>query len=302
LPATVIPALARHWRRGWAPGLALLLLSALGACAAAQVLHERRGLHGDIIVTAEPGGLRTLRFAMDGARQSVVRLGDPEHLELPYARVAMAGLALVEEPRRVLVVGLGGGSLPSFLRNRFPGTVIDIAELDADVADVARRYFGFREDARMAVHIGDGRRFIEGAPALHYDAIFLDAFGAYSVPPHLATQEFLQAVRRALAPGGVVVGNVWNRSANPVYDSMVRTYRSVFDELCILEVPGDVNRIVLALPSARGVDRAALERRARALATARGFRFDLGALAESGFVPAGRDGEAGSVLRDRPAR
>lgn len=287
--------------------LAVLVLLLVCACASTPVLHQRRGLHGDIIVSVEPGGLRTLRFAMDGARQSVVRVGDPEHLALPYARVAMAGLALIEppldqrspdQPWRLLVVGLGAGSLPSFLRNRYPAAVIDIAEIDPGVADVARAWFGFRDDARMKIHIGDGRRFIENLPASSYDAIFLDAFGAYSVPPHLATEEFLRAVRRALSAGGVVVGNVWNRSANPVYDSMMRTYAAVFDERYILDVPGDVNRIVLALPRPRGLNRFALAQRARALSEARGFRFDLGALVESGLAPAHPESETGSVLRD----
>lgn len=280
----------------------LVLFAATAAgCASPPVLHQRAGQHGTIIVTEDPGGLRTLRFAPGGARQSVVRLGDPEHLELPYARVAMAGLALAEAPRRMLVVGLGGGSMPSFLRNRYPEAVIDVAEIDPDVADVARSYFGYREDARMKVHVGDGRRFIEEWRGPGYDLIFLDAFGAYSVPPRLATQEFLQFARRALAPGGLVVGNVWNRPANPLYDSMLRTYRAVFGELYILDVPGDVNRIVLALPRALGLDRAGLAARAGALSAARGFRFDLAALVESGWVPAHQGSESGGVLRDSAA-
>ncbi|HYU70856.1 MAG TPA: hypothetical protein VEL09_16165, partial [Burkholderiales bacterium] len=94
---------------------AFAALSALG-CAAQTVIHEKASPYNTIIVTEDHKGMRTLLFERGGGRQSVVKPGDPDHLELPYARVALAGLALCEEPRRILVVGLGGGTLPMFLR------------------------------------------------------------------------------------------------------------------------------------------------------------------------------------------
>ena len=191
-----------------------------------QVLvYEKASAFGTVLVTDE-NGLRVLRFERGGARQTVVKLGDPEHLELPYARVAMVGLALCDEPRRILVVGLGGGTLPMFLRHYYPAAEIDAVDIDPEVVYVAKRYFDFREDNRMRAHIGDGRAFIERY-RYPYDMIFLDAFSSDSVPAHLTTQEFLQAVRRALKPSGVVVGNIWSRGSNPIYDSMIRTYQEI---------------------------------------------------------------------------
>src|SRR5229473_5089277 len=188
-------------------------------CAAQTVIYEKASPYNTIIVTEDHKGLRTLLFERGGGRQSVVKPGDPDHLELPYARVALAGLALCEEPRRMLVVGLGGGSLPMFLRGHYPAAAIDVAEIDPDVVDVAKRFFGFREDERMRARVGDGRQFIENARQADYDLIFLDAYGAESVPAHLTTREFLQAVRLAVAPSGVVVGNIWRSFSNPLYDS-----------------------------------------------------------------------------------
>lgn len=262
-----------------------------------QVLvYEKASAFGTVLVTDE-NGLRVLRFERGGARQTVVKLGDPEHLELPYARVAMVGLALCDEPRRILVVGLGGGTLPMFLRHYYPTAEIDAVDIDPEVVYVAKRYFDFREDNRMRAHIGDGRAFIERY-RYPYDMIFLDAFSSDSVPAHLTTQEFLQAVRRALKPSGVVVGNIWSRGSNPIYDSMIRTYQEVFDELYILDVPGAGNRILLALPRRQTLDRDQLATRARELSTARKFRFDLGELAADGFEHARQKQAEGRVLRD----
>jgi len=288
-------------RRPFLAGLlAYVALVALVALAHVDrtVLYEKASAYNTIVVTEEENGLRVLRFGKDGARQSVVKLGDPDYLALPYLQVALVGLALSEEPRRFLVVGLGGGTLPMFLRKYYPNATIDAVDIDADVVDVAKKFFGFREDGLMNAHIGDGRQFIEKVRR-PYDVIFLDAFGSNSIPAHLTTQEFLRAVRRAVTPGGVVVGNVWGRRANPLYDSMVRTYQEVFDELVILDVRGAGNMILLALSRKQPLSRDELTQRARKVSTARRFPFDLGDSVKYGFLDARAKSQRGRVLRDR---
>jgi spermidine synthase len=279
-------------------GLATLVALFVLACAAQTVIYEKVSLHGAIIVTEGSGGLRTLYFSPGGARQSVVKPGDPDHLELPYARTALAGLALCEDPRRILVVGLGGGTLPSFLRKHYPNVRIDVVDIDPEVVEVAKKFFGFREDPGMQAHVDDGRRFIENIREPVYDVIFLDAFGTDSVPAHLTTHEFLRAVRRAVMPDGVVVGNVWSRSSNPLYDSMVRTYQEAFDELFILDVPGGANKILLALPRNQPLTQSELAQLARRVSAAGQYRFDLGDLVNYGFLRAHQKNQQGRLLED----
>src|SRR5438552_12556777 len=271
-------------------------------CTAQTVIYEKASSYNTIIVTEDHKGMRTLLLARGGGRQSVVKPGDPDHLELPYARVALAGLALCEEPRRILVVGLGGGSLPMFLRAHYPAATIDVAEIDPEVVDVAKKFFGFVEDEHMRAHVGDGRQFIEKAPPGDYDIIFLDAFGAREVPRHLTTREFLRITRRALRSNGVVVSNVWRPASNPLYDSMVRTYQEAFEELFILDVPGDVNNVFLALPRVQPLRQGELALLARKISTAKGFRFDLGELVEYGFLHAREKNPQARVLRDADPR
>lgn len=277
-------------------GLCAFLALSLAACAQ-TVIYEKASAYNNIIVTEDRDGLRTLLFERFGGRQSVVKPGDPDHLELAYARVALTGLALCEGPQRILVIGLGGGSLPMFLRKHYPAAAIDAVDIDPGVVDVAKQFFGFREDERMRAHVGDGRQFIENV-GQGYDIIFLDAFGARDVPKHLTTQEFLRAVRRALVTSGVVVSNVWRPSANPLYDAMVRTHQEAFDELFILDVPGDVNNILLALPRKQPMNKSELAHLARRISTAKQFRFDLGEQVEYGFRYATERSWPGRVLRD----
>jgi len=149
----------------------------------------------------------------------------------------------------------------------------------------------------MHAYVDDGRRFIEKRRHL-YDIIFLDAFGSENIPYSLATREFLQAARRSLTPGGVVVGNVWSRHSNRLYDSMVRTYLDVFDQLYIVDVPGVGNKILLALPRKQKIEKAHLTRRAAEISRQNHFGFDLGQCVKSGFRGPGEDGLQGRVLKD----
>jgi spermidine synthase len=281
--------------------LALFLVWALCICAAAagaeRLLLEKKSPYNTILVSENDEGLRILRFEPYGARQSVVKPGDPDHLELPYTRVIPVAFAFVEAPRNVLVVGLGGGTIPSFVRRHFPDASIDVVDIDPGVVEVARSHFGFREDAKMRAHVEDGRRFIERTDR-RYDIVFLDAFGPDSVPYSLATREFLDSVRRVIAPRGAVIGNLWNRASNPLYDSMVQTYLAVYDDVSVVDVQGAGNKILVALPWKPAPSPEDLVRRARRLTIRLSLRSDLGDIVERGYHRVGADDVIGRILTD----
>ena len=281
--------------------LLLALFAIVGLAGAAEtVLYEKPSKYNNIIVTEDEEGLRVLRFEKGGARQTIAKPGHPEYLGFAYTKVAFVGLALAEEPKRMMIVGVGGGTMPMFLRHYYPKAVIDSVDIDPDVVHVAKTYFGLREDERLKTHVGDGRAFVENTRE-PYDIVFLDAFGTRNVPPHLTTVEFMRAVRRAVKPTGVVVWNIWGRVSNPLYDSMVRTYQEIFDQIILLDVPGTTNKILFGLPRRHSLDRARLSRLARKVGKARGFEFDLGDIDAEQFHHLSEKGRSGRVLRDADA-
>ena len=284
----------------WAKISTIFLALLLSACAAsARIIYVGTGLHGSIIVEDNDAGMRTLMFERNGARQSVVKIGDPDHLELSYARTVLAGLPLSGKSRRLLILGLGGGSLPMFLHHNFPQAIIEVAEIDPAVVAVAKQFFDVKEDERLRIHIGDARSFVEASAPGYYDLIIVDAFGANSVPAHLSTQEFAFSLRRAITPEGVVIGNLWRRPFNASYDSMVLTYLSVFEQTFVLDVPGDANSIVFALPRKTAINREVLASMAGELARSRKFKVNLEDLVNSAFKEIASLNLDGSVLRDR---
>jgi spermidine synthase len=279
-------------------GLLALLALAAPVCAAETVLYDKASPYSRIVVSEDDKGYRMLRFEKNGPRQSVVKPGDPDYLGLPYTKAAFVGLALAAEPRRILIIGHGGGTLPMFLRKHYPDAAIDSVDIDPDVVDVSKKYFGFREDARLRAYVDDGRAFIESVRE-PYDIIFLDAYGNDSLPMHLTTQEFLRAVRKAVRPDGVVVGNVWSRHTNPYYDAMVRTYQEVFDELVVLGVRDAGNQILLALPRRQPLSPDQLAQLAGKVSADKRFRFDLSDAAVYRFEYAQAKSPTARVLRDQ---
>ena len=133
----------------------------------AVVLHREMSEFGEISVEEERSGVRNLVFAPGVAVQSAVIPGRPLELQLAYTRTAMAALALRPDARRILVVGLGGGAIPMFLRLALPEAVIDVAERDAAVVRIAQDFMGLRLDGHLRVRVCDGRDFMayEHTPA-----------------------------------------------------------------------------------------------------------------------------------------
>ena len=116
-------------------------------------------------------------------------------------------------PRRVGIIGLGVGSFTGWGK---PGDYYRIYELDPDVVKIAREQFWYLSGAQAKIDIvvGDGRLSMERDPPQGFDLISVDAFSSGSIPIHLLTREALQAYKRHLAPGGVIVYNVTNRFVN----------------------------------------------------------------------------------------
>lgn len=280
--------------------IAAAFLVAAGSLTRAgdKVLYEKPSQYNTIVVTESDNGVRTLWFQKNGARQSVVKPGDPDYLELPYARAMLSSLAFCERAERVLIIGLGGGTLPAFLHKHYPAMGIDVVDIDPDVVEVARKFFNLAEDATLRVHVADGRRFVEESRE-PYDIIMLDAYGPDSIPSHLATLEFLKAARRALSPTGIVAGNLWSRYTNPLYDAMVRTYQEAFEELHVVEARGSGNHILIGLPAKLDLRVEAVTQRATQISNQGNFGFDMGAVITDGHRYAREKSPDAQVLRDK---
>ena len=225
--------------------LALFASFATTPSAAMTVIHTEKSLYRNIIVYEEDDQ-RCMSFTRrdQTARQTCQSLNDPDQFVFTYTRMMMGALYLNPHPRKILIIGLGGGVLPTALVKMFPDTRIDVVEIDPAVVKVARQFFGFNPDQRIQVFEEDGRVFVKraGKSGRQYDLIMLDAFDHDYIPEHLLTQEFLFEVKALLAADGVLAANTFSTSR--LYHHESTTYQAVFGPFYNLRVKMK-NRIVL---------------------------------------------------------
>lgn len=198
---------------------------------AERLIYSKDSPYNRILVYEE-GFVRTLRLGTGSSarKQSSIDVKDLKRLLLEYTRLAFAGLLLNKNPRKLLIIGLGGGVIPREMHGYFPEAEIDVAEIDLEVVEVAKRFFFFQPDERLRVYVSDGRVFIRRQaarkPRPAYDMVILDAFNKEYIPSHMATREFLQQVAAILHPKGVVVANVFRR--NQLFDPQLQTFLAVY--------------------------------------------------------------------------
>jgi spermidine synthase len=226
--------------------------------------------YNDVFITKRQNQL-VMSFQVKGwdYTESVTNLTDPDDLPLRYAQVMSIAIVYPETPKKILMLGLGGGSISTYLGRFLPDASITTVEIDPGVIKAAKTYFGLRETERMRYPSGDGRVFLNRHNEL-YDLILLDAYRGGYVPFHLLTREFYTLVKQRLAPGGAAAFNV--HDGTKLYASTVRTLSEVFPALDLY--PTGLGETI-AVATASPLDKAMLERKAAALQERHGFRFPL---------------------------
>jgi spermidine synthase len=199
------------------------------AWARLKMLLEKDSFYHRIRVE-EDDDARYMYF--DRTLQSAMNLKDPTALRLVYSRYTSLGFAFRPDAKRMLIIGLGGGSIPKKLQKEFPSLEIDVAEIDPEVVQIAKSHFNVRENKNLRIYTQDGRLFLTRAQN-QYDIILLDAYYADAMPFHLATREFFELAQRKLSPNGIVVANlisaVTGRSGR-IARAFVKTERLIFPQ------------------------------------------------------------------------
>jgi spermidine synthase len=154
----------------------------------------------------DTGLTRCLHFDLDSV-QSAMSLQDPYQLRLAYTRKMMAFLLFNETPQRILLLGLGGGSLAKFCYRHLPSTVFTAVEVNPDVIAL-RDEFGIPpDDHRFRVIRADAVAYVS-CLGRRKDVILVDACDRSGVAPQLDTLDFYSSAWRRLTRRGVFVANL----------------------------------------------------------------------------------------------
>jgi hypothetical protein len=177
-----------------------------------------------IKVTNEPdsaGKKRTL--VLDNLIHGYFILGHPERLDYDYehiyaqvayrvaaARAKAAGQSNPSQaPLKTLFLGGGAYTFQRYMQFKYPGTAVDVAEIDPAVTRANFAALGLPRDTPIKTTWGDARQFVEkNQNVKSYDIVFGDAFNDFSVPWHLTTQEFNEKLAKMLGDDGVYMINI----------------------------------------------------------------------------------------------
>lgn len=211
----------------------------------------------------ELGDLRALLFT-PSMTQSAMRVGDPSDLLLDYTRVMMGFLLLHPAPRRIEMIGLGGGSLAKYCYRHLPGTDITVAEIDPRVIALRDRFQIPSDDARFRVIQADGADFVLRDDRPPPDVLLVDGFGRHGQARRLDESGFYRNCHDRLGDDGVLVVNLCsNMLARRIAKNRLR--QTFGNKIAIVPIEGQQNRIVFAFKSRSVPDAAQLQRVAATL-------------------------------------
>lgn len=222
------------------------------------------------IAVSDERGVRSLHVGGE-AIQSSMKLSDPFALALDYTRCMMGFLLFHPEPRRALMIGLGGGSLAKFFFRSLRKTRVRVVELDPRIVATARVHFALPpDDERLTVEIGDGAQALSPECC---DVLLLDAYHDEAHVPELAAAHFYDAAFLALEPRGVLVVNFMDD--DPLFDQYLQRLEGTFGGAVLaMRALYDPNIIAFALKGMPPrVEWNELRRRAAALEARLGLPF-----------------------------
>lgn len=185
-------------------------------------------------------------FQDDISTYNIIVMDDITDLKDSYIQIyAAATHRLSRDKDKLLVLTIGGGGyvFPRYVEHVWPGSRIDVVEIDPAVTESAMQAFGLQRDTQINTFNMDARNYVDDLLNKHrkgeriprYDFIYEDAFNGYSVPFQLVTKEFNDKIAQILSDDGVYMINMLD-----AYDSgrflgaVVNTLRQTFPNVYVL--------------------------------------------------------------------
>jgi spermidine synthase len=190
----------------------------------------------------EAGGEMMKALVLDHLVHSFNSIENPEKLSYGYEYIYAAFTEYKARQRperrlRALFIGGGGYTFPRYIEALYPGSVIDVIEIDPEVTRTAIEYLGLNPNGVIRSINFDARLVMEQMPADQvYDLIIGDAFHGVAVPYHLTTKEFNDYVRAHLAPDGIYMLNIIDGRKGEFARSEARTLRATFPYVAAMPV------------------------------------------------------------------
>ena len=176
-----------------------------------KVLYETDSEYNGHIQVVQVGDTRKIK--VDKIDQSISHTS-PSCKRLVWGKVAdvlrdnMPGL----NSGKVLMLGLGGGTMAHLISQEFSGVEIVSVELDPAMVDIAKRYFDLDQIPNHRVIVEDAMRIVIEPEEFEikeqdFDVVIVDIFNGEQFPDLGKSGTFIAAVKRMVKPNGLVIFN-----------------------------------------------------------------------------------------------
>jgi spermidine synthase len=209
--------------------------------------NNSHGYTKEPVTFSEIGDVRYLHFGTPWV-QGAMNIRHPNKLELEYARMMMAYLLFMEEPRAVAQMGMGCASLTKFTHAYLKRTHSTVVELNPDVISACYGMFRLPVDDRIEVVLADAAIWI-AEQNQHYAALQIDLYDASARGPVCDTEEFYGHCHRALKSEGIATINLFGD--HPSFVHNMQNLKTAFaGRVLALPEIHDGNRIAMAFKGA----------------------------------------------------
>jgi len=242
----------------WTGTYTVAMLCALGSWSWAQPFASVLGLRdtdADTIVfkadsqyqrvVVKKMGANQRKMVLDKLMHSQVNMADPLDLKYEYEAIYAEVIRKhhpTNDPITAMVIGGGGYVFPHYLEVAYPGSYIEVTEIDPVVTRAAFEAFGLPKESSIHSYDMDARNRVAdlirekraGKPVPTFDYILGDAFSDFSVPYHLTTLEFNQLLNELLSNEGVYMLNLIDMLASGRFlGAVLNTCRQVFPHVYV---------------------------------------------------------------------
>lgn len=167
------------------------------------------------VTVYDDGDCYILSFAANDEQSRCLKAA-PHILQYDYTQ-AMLLVLLFVKPKRVLLLGLGGGSLASALYHAVAGIHITAVELRAAVIEIAQRYFQLPSAKRIELIQQNADVFLQNSHLRKVDVIFADLYDATGTAEVQLRTDFIRRCAELLKEQGWLVLNCWQEQQTDEY-------------------------------------------------------------------------------------
>lgn len=165
------------------------------------ILRTSSIFNHDIRVNEEHGRYKLL---VNGSRQS------GSYIEMLWKR-AFRAFEMAPNPavKKILVLGVGGGTVIHMLHTWYPNASIVGVDIDQKILDIGKTYFGLSSMSHLQLDCMDANIAVfDFAKKVHqYDLVIIDIFSGRYIPEFVSSKAFLKKIVTLLSPNGIVLIN-----------------------------------------------------------------------------------------------